>query len=158
MSNLDFDGGETGDSRPPTGSYLRAAAQVAGLALMGVGCYFAVVVALVGIAIARDPAGWEGPLEKMAKAAKVDQAEIQPPRGEKIPIGRVTAAAIILLWYTIIAWIALGLIRAGGAIVMGGLAERKEFLAWLNRFLVKQQRRGEAPGRQGAGGANPPSA
>lgn len=126
--------------------YLRLGAQVVGLVLVLIGCYYTVSVLAGGISIVRHADAWDSSLTAMAKTLNVEGSEVPVAGGGKIPISRVIAGAVLILWNTVIAWVALLLIGAGGRLISGMTTERREFLSTMNEFLATS--RGSEPDRR----------
>jgi hypothetical protein len=126
------------DSTAPTqtlGRALRIASQVIGMILIVAGSYYALWVASAALSVAREPGDLTPALTALAKALNLEEAVV--PSGEsKVPIGRVVAGVLLLLWYLLSATVAIKLIGAGGRLVLGVIAERREFLAAMKEFLV----------------------
>jgi len=134
----------TGDSPAvqSAGQFVRLVAQLVGLVMVVVGCYYTVSVLATGVSIVRHADAWDSSLTAMTKTLKVEGAEVPVAGGGKIPISRVVAGAVLILWNTVIAWVALLLIGAGGRLVSGMTSESREFLSTMKGFLATARRAG----------------
>jgi hypothetical protein len=135
LLNSDPAGGDGPAPSQTLGRALRIASQVIGLVLILAGAYYALWVLATGVSVVRDPGELTSALTALAKAVNLEEAAV--PTGDgKVPIGRVVSGVLLLLWYLLSAWVALMLVRGGGQLVLGVVAERREFLAAMKEFLV----------------------
>jgi hypothetical protein len=145
MYNPEFPAGDRTAPAPAIGRTLRIASQSIGLALVLIGAFYAWSVLAASLRFARGSEDLDTALEGMAQ--KVNLANATLPVGEeKVPIGRSAGAILLVLWYLVTGWLALKLVAVGGQLVLGLLAERREFLAAMKEFLVTLRAEGSAGG------------
>jgi hypothetical protein len=141
--NIDYpdpSSGEGGLSQP-SGKVLRMIGQAVGLVLLLLGAFYGWSVLAATISALRDPAGLGPTLAAMATTLEMEGVTL--PLGEsKVPIGRTVAGVLLLLWYMLSAWVAMQLVNFGGRLVLGVIAERREFLAAMKEFLVTLRKEG----------------
>jgi hypothetical protein len=135
----DLDAGEGMQSRTPmlemTGQVARVVSQVVGLVLVLIGTYYAVQIAVNALHMVSDPAQQEATLANWARILRLEEATATTA-GDNISIGRTVAAILVLLCYVIGGGVTLGIINAGGRLVLGVIGERREFLAAMREFMA----------------------
>lgn len=112
---------------------MRLITQVVGLVLLAVGAYFGIKIASDVLGIVRDPASVEPTIVAMTRALDLQAAAIQDA-GRQIPIGRLISMVLLLVGYLVCAIIALRVAMAGGRLIFGTNAERREFYQALREF------------------------
>jgi len=141
MWNPDLADGERTTSAQELARTLRVAGQAIGLALVLIGAYYAWSVIATGLRFAHGSDELEPALEATARQLNLDKATV-PAGEEKIPIGRAAAGILLAVWYLVSGWLAIKLVAVGGQLVLGLLAERREFLAAMKEFLVTLRKEG----------------
>ena len=119
---------------------VRLGGQVFGLILIVVGAYYAVLILGACLSVLRDPGQTSSSVAAMTKTIGLDNAEVSSGKNQ-IPIGKASAAVLLLLWYQVAAWISLKLITIGGRMVLGVVSERREFLAAMKEFMISTRNR-----------------
>lgn len=120
---------------------LRLAAQVVGIVLILVGAWYVVVILMDVLATARDPAALQPTASAMAQTLNLQDAHALVGEAQ-VPLGRSVATVVLLVWYVVSGWLAFKLIGAGGQLVLGAMAERRDFLATMRELLVSARSAG----------------
>jgi hypothetical protein len=106
--------------------------QIFGLLIAIVGAYFAILILGACIAVIRDPGQSAGSIATMTKTIGLEAAEVTSGKNQ-IPIGKVCAGVLLLVWYQVAAWISLRLIVVGAQMISSG---RKELIAAMREFDI----------------------
>ena len=128
----------------PFGGILRVVAQVIGLGMILVGCWYGVGVLSDVVHFLRDPASMEGSILATAKLLGLEQIEVKVPGSDAIPLGRTAGCIGVIVWQLLAGLLSLWLIAAGGRLVHGVINERREFLQAMREFLVTLRHEGVA--------------
>jgi hypothetical protein len=111
---------------------VRVSGQILGIVLTIVGAYFAVMILGSCIAVLRDPGQSSNSVTAMTKTIGLENAQVTSGK-DQIPIGKVSAGVLLLLWYQVAAWISIRLMIVGGQMVSSG---RRELISAMKEFDI----------------------
>lgn len=112
---------------------MRLITQIVGLILLAVGAYFGLKIASDVLSIVREPATVEPTIIAFTRVLDLQDAAIQEA-GRQIPIGRLISTVLLFVGYLVCAIIALRVAVAGGRLIFGMNAERREFYQAIREF------------------------
>lgn len=120
---------------------MRTVCQVFGLILVIVGLFFALNMLVRVGKVVDDPTVLEKPLGGMADRIEADKLTVKLPGGQ-LPLGKLTAMVLLMMWYALGIWIPLAIVFVGAKIVAIHADERAHVRMILSEFLDKV-RKGE---------------
>jgi len=118
------------------GNAMRITCQCIGLAIVLIGLYYALNMFFRAARIVNDPALLKEPLAKVEEL--IDAHLLEVNIGNKpVPFGKVSAMAILGIWFLICVWIPLSAVYVGGRIVAWNFDERRHIRMVLKEFLAR---------------------
>jgi len=107
---------------------LRWITQLLGFLLAIVGLYLTIYVFSSVFAAVRTPEVLQSAVTSMSQLIEAESLVI-PTNGAPIPVGKSVAVVLLLIWYLVLAHLALSLLSAGIRLVIEAIDERKELIA-----------------------------
>ena len=135
MSNMSMMEEELAQQHQSRADKVRLGAQVFGAILVLIGTWFAVLILRSCIGVLEDPGQTATPVAAMSRVMGLEGVQIASGK-DQIPIGRVAGEVLLVVWYLLASSIALKFVTIGGRMVMGVIAERREFLAATRELLA----------------------
>jgi len=115
-------------------SVIRLMSQGIGAVLMIFGTAIALQILFKALKVLDNPDAMSGQIEAFQKALNCSEVIIQAAGGS-YDVGRILAAAAVVVWMSLCVWISLSLIHAGARLVTWNLDERQ--LRSIAQSLVK---------------------